>query len=250
LLTDGKTWAFYLPGEQGSYEDRRVYKLDLLDREISETSAILRSYLARRQVEAGKALDNARKDYHDLNRRNRARDSIPNAWNELVDKGDELLIELIANAVETKAGVRPEADDIVKFLSNLILPSTAFTSPVPSPEPNPKQHVTLAIKGKQYRLANAKQAMVRLLRELAKTDSTFFQRCSQHKDFHGRKRNYIARSIDELYPDRPDLRDYNEPLPDGWFVATNLNNQLKKTIIKAATEVAGLSFGKDVNVNF
>jgi hypothetical protein len=32
--------------------------------------------------------------------------------------------------------------------------------------------------------------------------------------------------------------------------ATNLNNVLKKTIIRLATDVAGLTFGKDVIVEF
>ena len=41
-----------------------------------------------------------------------------------------------------------------------------------------------------------------------------------------------------------------ESLPGGWWVATNLNNVLKKAIIKLATEVAGLTFGKDVVVEF
>jgi len=41
-----------------------------------------------------------------------------------------------------------------------------------------------------------------------------------------------------------------ESLPGGWLVATNLNNVLKKTIIRVATEVAGLEFGKDVIVEF
>ena len=41
-----------------------------------------------------------------------------------------------------------------------------------------------------------------------------------------------------------------EALPGGWLVATNLNNILKKTIIKLATGVAGLTFGKDVIVEF
>lgn len=50
--------------------------------------------------------------------------------------------------------------------------------------------------------------------------------------------------------DREDLREMRATLPDGWFVATNLNNVLKKTIIKLATDVAGLTFGKDVNVEF
>jgi hypothetical protein len=60
----------------------------------------------------------------------------------------------------------------------------------------------------------------------------------------------FARTTEELYPDRPDLRDCNDPLPGGWFVATNLNNVLKKTIIRLATEVAGLRFGSDVVVEF
>jgi hypothetical protein len=59
-----------------------------------------------------------------------------------------------------------------------------------------------------------------------------------------------AGTPEELYPDCEDLRDMREALSDGWLVATNLNNVLKKTIIRLATEVAGLSFGKDVIVEF
>jgi hypothetical protein len=92
--------------------------------------------------------------------------------------------------------------------------------------------------------------MVIVLGELAKTDPTFLERCSQHPDAQGRKRRYIARTAEELYPDRPDLRDFQESLPGGWLVATNLNNVLKKSIIRLAAEVAGLTFGKDVVVEF
>lgn len=88
------------------------------------------------------------------------------------------------------------------------------------------------------------------LRELANTDPTFLQRCAQHPDCQGRKRRYIARTAEELYPDRLDLREFHETLPDGWLVATNLNNALKRVIIRAASEVAGLVFGTDVRVDF
>ena len=30
ILTDGQEWSFYLPAEEGHYEERRVYKIDLL----------------------------------------------------------------------------------------------------------------------------------------------------------------------------------------------------------------------------
>ena len=45
VLTDGRTWSFYLPAEQGSYEDRRVYKLDLFERPPAADT--LTRYLAR-----------------------------------------------------------------------------------------------------------------------------------------------------------------------------------------------------------
>src|SRR5262249_38054256 len=42
ILTDGREWNFYLPGEQGTYDDRRVQKLDVVDRPITETVEVFR----------------------------------------------------------------------------------------------------------------------------------------------------------------------------------------------------------------
>ena len=33
ILTTGQEWHFYLPAELGTYQERRVYRLDLLERE-------------------------------------------------------------------------------------------------------------------------------------------------------------------------------------------------------------------------
>jgi len=269
VLTDGRTWSFYLPAEQGSYEDRRVYKLDLFERPPAEAAETLTRYLARARVESGEALETARKEYRSRNRRSQARAAIPEAWRELVQKGDEQLVELLASAVESKAGVRADVDDVAEFLAALGKPIIVETaSSKPSVEPTPRtgglrsvvaappapaasaRAGKLILRGKAYPYQNAKDAMVIVLRELAKGDPTFLERCSQHPDAQGRKRRYIARTPEELYPDREDLRDMREALPGGWLVATNLNNILKKTIIKLATEVAGLDFAKDVIVEF
>ena len=92
--------------------------------------------------------------------------------------------------------------------------------------------------------------MVIVLTELANSDPSFLERCSQHPDAQGKKRRYIARNTHDLYPDRPDLAEMSDPLPGGWFVATNLNNILKKAIIKLAAEVANLRYGSDLIVEF
>lgn len=265
VLTDGRTWSFYLPAEQGSYEDRRVYKLDLFERPPAEAGETLHRYLARARVESGEGLETARKEYRSRNRRSQARAAIPEAWRELVEKGDELLVEMLASAVESKAGVRPDVDDVAEFLAGLGRPviveatygkASRTIGPVPSRPATPRttgessRSGRLVLLGKAHSYHNAKDAMVIVLRELAKTDPSFLERCSQHPDAQGRKRRYIARTAEELYPDREDLRDMRESLPGGWLVATNLNNVLKKTIIRLAAEVAGLSFGKDVIVEF
>src|SRR5439155_2834085 len=268
ILTDGQTWSFYLTMEQGSYEERRVYKLDLFERSAAEAAAKFSEYLSHDRVVSGQALAAARDAYRNRNRAVQAKTAIPIAWQELVGSGDETLVDLLASAVESKAGVRPDDDDVLTFLTTLGKPvilsaSTSTPPPVqrPAPEHQPRtppiydaaassRRGTLILDGKAYPYNNAKEAMVITLRELARRDGTFLQRCSQRADAQGRKRTYIARTPDELYPDRPDLREYREELPGGWYVATNLNNVLKKSIIRLAAEVAGLTFGRDVTVEF
>jgi len=253
-----------LPAEQGSYDDRRVHKLDLYERPAAEAAEILHRYLDHSRVASGEALETARKEYRNRNRRSQAKATIPEAWRELVEKGDEDLVDLVANMVESKIGVRPDNDEVAEFLAGLGKPiivaatqreisqTTRVPTRPPAPMTNaePTRRGKLILLGKAHNYHNAKDAMVIVLRELAKNNSSFLERCSQHPDAQGRKRRYIARSPEELYPDREDLREMRETLPDGWFVATNLNNVLKKTIIKLATEVAGLTFGKDVIVEF
>ena len=36
ILTDGQEWDFFLPAEQGDYAERRVYKLNIIERDLEE----------------------------------------------------------------------------------------------------------------------------------------------------------------------------------------------------------------------
>lgn len=263
VLTDGRTWSFYLPAEQGSYEDRRVYKLDLYERSTSEASGALVRYLDCCRVQSGDSLETARDEYRNRNRQAQAKEEIPEAWRELVEKGDEALVEILTNAVESRAGIRPDEDDVAEFLEELgkpiivenFQPSPLKPKPeraVPAQKPQRENRVArrgeLVLLGQVHQYANAKDAMVIILRKLAERDPNFLERCSLHPSAEGRKRRYIARTTEALYPDREDLREMREELPGGWFVATNLNNVLKRTIIRLAAEISGLEYGKDIVV--
>jgi predicted type IV restriction endonuclease len=56
ILTDGREWNFFLPGELGDYGERRVYKLDILERSTEESVLRLERYLSYARVCAGDAL--------------------------------------------------------------------------------------------------------------------------------------------------------------------------------------------------
>ncbi len=76
---------------------------------------------------------------------------------------------------------------------------------------------------------------------LAESDPSFLGRFAQCSAAAGRKRRYIGRTRDELYPDGGYWRDYYEKLPGGWLVATHMDNDLKRRIIDQAAETAGWS---------
>ena len=86
VLTDGQEWHFYLPAEQGQYQERRVYKLDLIERDSAECENRLKRYLDHKEVASGSALDAAKADYRDINRDRQIHNALPMAWKQLVEQ--------------------------------------------------------------------------------------------------------------------------------------------------------------------
>lgn len=121
--------------------------------------------------------------------------------------------------------------------------------PVVTPkESESKKLSVVRVRDREFKNSNAKECLVDVLNHLAKTQPDFFERCDRNSKMHGRTRNYIARAIDKLYPGRPDLAENHALLNGGWFLATNINNDVKKTILKAAFETAGLVPGRDYTI--
>ena len=119
VLTDGQEWHFYLPAEQGDYEERRVYKLDILERDLSESKSRLLRYLEYDAVKSGQAVESARTDYKDVSRVRQIKQTLPKAWKRLVDDPDELLVELLADKVEDICGFKPNLDLCVDFIGQV-----------------------------------------------------------------------------------------------------------------------------------
>lgn len=257
MLTDGQEWHFYLPAEQGDYQDRRVYKLDLLERDIAECRGRLERYLSHEAVASGRAIDSTRSDYRDVSRQRQIQQALPRAWEKLLEEPDELLMELLADKAEDLCGFKPDPDTCAQFLERIGKPSSVEPSPIqrrpPQEAARPRPRNTgggigFVFQGEQHRTGSAREVMTSLFQTLAAQDPTFLERFAARR--HGRKRRFVARDKFELYPQRRDLcENCSFEVAPGWFIGTNYAKREIEKIIRLACEVAGLRFGSDVVIN-
>ena len=56
ILTDGREWHFFHPSGQGDYGERRVCKLDLIEKDRAESATSLNRYLNYESIRTGKAI--------------------------------------------------------------------------------------------------------------------------------------------------------------------------------------------------
>jgi len=266
ILTDGQEWHFYLPGEQGNYQERRVYTLDVVEREVDESESRLKRYLAYVAWSSGTALDAAKQDYRDVARKRQIESMLPQAWAKIIEEQDDILMELITDKVESLCGYRPDLDTVASFLSSSssntpILsgasPGIPRTQPQALPSDRPAgppgtqapTRVGFRLNGIDFPARTAQEILIKLFEELATRDKTFLERFAA-RPRHGRFRRYVAREKLDLYPNRPDLCDeFSHQLKSGWWLGTNYSRKGITKIIKIAAEVAGLAFGRDLLVN-
>lgn len=271
ILTDGQEWNFFLPGEQGDYKERRVYKLDIVERDVGECVARLERYLRHDAVVSGQAIAAARADYQNVAKERQIVATLPIAWERLVSDEDEMLLEIVADRVENLCGFKPDPDTVAKFLKTTRAGGEASKAP-PSPvrvvsdpvRPEPPTRpapaiprhaapglagVGFVLDGRSHPGRNACDVMVQVFETLTQRDPTFPERFASLPK-HGRTRRYLARKAEELYPGRPDLsQEHSTKLRSGWWIGTNHSRASISRIIEMAADVVGLRFGSDLMIN-
>jgi len=242
ILTDGQEWNFYLPGEQGHYRERRVYKVDLLKQDVSETVNRLERYLGYGNVCSGAALKAARADYQDISKERIIESNFPKAWGALLKEQDSLLLEMLAEKVEDFCGYKPDLDLCSRYLDGVSNNLNGAAGTRPSEKASDtgfqSQPFLLMHEGKTLPVKSAVETMIHFFKLLYELDKSIFERFVSRK--HGRKRRYLAQDKAELYPGRPDLVDmFSAEVAPGWWLGTNYSRKNIQDIIDLALQVAG-----------
>ena len=133
-------------------------------------------------------------------------------------------------------------DSIQKEICKDKLQSTEF------PEMDLPSGYGFELFGQWFSAITGKGIFVNVLREFSELDPQFPDRFAQRLQYIGRSRSYIARKIEDLYPENIKLNKYHAAFASGWYVGTNESNQKKKKILKIACEVMDIRFGVDLRI--
>ncbi len=115
-MTNGITWWFYLPLNEGSWEERKFFSIDILQQETSNIASRFIEFLAKENIENGKAIENAEKAYKGQQKQNILKKTLPEAWNKIICEPDELLVELINETTEKLCGHKTNNESIKQFI--------------------------------------------------------------------------------------------------------------------------------------
>ena len=138
-LTNGRTWWLYLPLQAGNWEERRFLTIDLESQLPDIVEERFTAYLSQDNVSSGRAVSDAEGLVQSQLRVETTGRAIVEAWNQIVETPDEILVDLISETAERICGFKPEPELVEQFLSRRInaLPSTSTLSAEPPLRPPP-----------------------------------------------------------------------------------------------------------------
>jgi len=247
ILTNGVTWWFYLPLNEGGWEERRFYSIDLIQQEPEDIAQKFIDFLSKDNIYNGKAIKNAEAIYKSQQKKNVIKDTLPKAWNKIISEPDEFLVELLNETTEKICGYRPETELIESFLaknrdnwltSDMSLPKKKkFLPKKPSKETSPlkKEKIKLSdnytgksissfsFKSKTYEVNYWIDMLITLCDVIISTHGKDFDKVL---GLVGRKRPYFSRNASELrVPQKIEKTNI--------YVETNLSsNDIVKMCIK------------------
>ena len=119
ILTDGREWRFFHPTAQGDYRERKVHEMDLTEDDNEKNAERLNRYLNYESIRTGEAAKAIEEDYRNVSRQRQVATRLPEAWRKLVEEADELLLEVVAEKVESLCEHKPTNEQVLDFLKSL-----------------------------------------------------------------------------------------------------------------------------------
>jgi predicted type IV restriction endonuclease len=237
VLTNGFKWWFYLPLNEGSWEQRKFYMIDISQQESQDVVSKFIDFLSRDNVTNEKVITNAEEVYKSRKKESILKETFLKAWDRLISEPDDRLIELMTNKTEELCGYKPDAELVEQFLVKRVTQRAESTPQLVKSSFTPTRRdistQTASVSGgytnksvsafifneKQYRPKSWKELLMAMCDVFKESQGSEFEKVL---NLVGRKRPYFTRNPNEL-------RIPQKISGTNIFVETNLNaNQITK----------------------
>ena len=215
VLTDGLLWWLYLPRAEGSWTQRRFFRIDLLEHDPKSVASALHRFLNRDGVINGSARREAQREFDSQARERRVRAAMGDAWRRVLSDPESLLPDLLSEEVQKMTGHTPARETIEEFLAGVsgyedaedeLGPPRRRRKVPPAKPPATDARTTKSTRGsrpaafwldeKRYEVKSWRWMMVRVCELLAdEAGSSFPERVV---GLRGRTRAYFSSSGEEL----------------------------------------------------
>ncbi|MHC1588223.1 MAG: type I restriction endonuclease [Methermicoccaceae archaeon] len=238
VLTNGITWWFYLPYQEGDWEQRKFYTIEIYDQEAGDIASKFVDFLHKENVGSGKAIENAESVYKSKQRERLIGKTVPRAWDKLINEVDTGLVGLIAETTEKLCGYKPDDATIEKFLKSYSQKSVE-RMPVQPITRKPVQRRTsrgtedytnkkissFSFDGQRYEVRTWKEILVKVCEIMhAKHRNSFEQVFA----LHGRERPHFSKNPAELRAG--EQIDGSNIYVETWMNANNMVSRSKKVL--------------------
>jgi predicted type IV restriction endonuclease len=256
VLTTGKEWNFYVPYGPGKFVDRRVYRIDLLERSTDEIIERMQRYLAYDAVRTGSAFVHAQNDLQEVLSDQETRRQLPEVWKRLLQEPASELVELVMQRLESLTGEKPRVGVVEGFLRRQA-PSVALVGNPPPPEPpKPPESVDNGLRleflGQAESFTTHRARLIRVFERVSQRDPSFFETYSG-RAVPGRRPGIARRPVD-LFPKKESLANTRNNYAEigngsGWYIDLNQSARNMEKMIQRACNIAGLEYGRDVRIS-
>ena len=118
IATDGRQWIFFHPTWGENWQEHKIL-LDLSIEDIGKSTERLERYLSYQAIRTGEADKMIKQDIDNLVIEKDIESHLPNAWENVIEKENELLTKLIAKEIIELCGHRPTNEQVLGFLKAL-----------------------------------------------------------------------------------------------------------------------------------
>ena len=118
IATDGRQWMFFHPMGKGNWQEHKIH-LNLSTEDSRKSAKCLERYLSYEAICTGAADKMIKQDYDNLVRKKEIESHFPNAWENVIEKKNELLTELLAKEIIELCGHCPTNEQVLDFLKTL-----------------------------------------------------------------------------------------------------------------------------------